>query len=545
MSVIKKKQILLSLIVKEHQPLLTYGFAVLFSSIAIWITELFWPVSNLGQGHTMLPLIAVFMSAVIGGALPGLLATFVTSLALAYFLYPATSLAIADPTDRSWLAIYVVFAVAASWLGAWLKTTLQFRISASLILEEKVKERTSELEKANLDLRRLLNEVQQSQELLDLFFENVPVSVFIKDAQSLRYLRVNKANLQLIGISAGYSGKTDFDLFPPDFAERFIADDRQALVIHKTVDIEEVLPTKEHGMRVMRTKKIPIYGENGQPLYVIGIAEDITELKQREEQRLALVYEQAARGEAERRQSQLEDALQARDTFLSICSHELKTPLTTLKLQTGIIRKFFEERDIQALLSPRVRDLVLENDKEINRINRLIEDMLDVSRIRTGKLSIRPEKVDLPRLIREVVDHFKIDPNFRQTEISTKVPDELTGIWDRHRIEQILTNLISNALKYGQGKPIEISASVHNGNLQLIVEDQGPGIARQDQERIFQRFERAEASDKISGLGLGLYIVKEIVTMHGGTIHIESELNQGSRFVVDLPIEAKSLQKSA
>jgi signal transduction histidine kinase len=192
-----------------------------------------------------------------------------------------------------------------------------------------------------------------------------------------------------------------------------------------------------------------------------------------------------------------------------------------------------------------VRELVLDTDKEINRINRLINDMLDVSRIRSGKLTLHPGQVDLSDVVREVVSHFRSIPTYKDVEIKVELPDHAVGVWDRNRIEQIVINLLSNALKYGRGKPVRVNVNINEKDAYLMVEDQGVGIGMDDQARIFQRFERASASESISGLGLGLYIVKEIVTMHEGEISVESEVGKGSKFTVKLPLQGALSTKAA
>jgi signal transduction histidine kinase len=129
--------------------------------------------------------------------------------------------------------------------------------------------------------------------------------------------------------------------------------------------------------------------------------------------------------------------------------------------------------------------------------------------------------------------------------MTVDIPPHAVGVWDRNRIEQIVINLVSNALKYGNGKPVRVIVKMNEKDAYLIVEDQGVGISVDDQSRIFQRFERASASESISGLGLGLYIVKEIVSMHGGDIRVESEIGKGSKFTVKLPLHASDSSKAA
>jgi PAS domain S-box-containing protein len=483
----------------------------------------------------MLPLAAVFISAIIGGFASGLLSTLITTLALMYLLDPSRSFYVTTPADRLWLAIYLLSSVSASWLGALLKSLMQNFRKVSNRLEKEVQVRTSELTKTNQELRRLVNEIEESRNFLDSLIDNIPLPVYLKSANDGKVVRVNRAARNTLTQFSTLIGKTAFDVFPREAAQRITQEDVQALNTDSIVRHEETFEVPGSGVRTFSIIKVPIRNLENKGTYILAIAEDITEKKRAEEQRISLLRAQVAREEAERKKWELEEAVRARDTFLSICSHELKTPLTSLKLQTGVIRMLFEKSDIEALRSPKVRELVMDADKEINRINRLINDMLDVSRIRSGKLTLHPGQVDLCDVVREVVSHFRSIPAYQNVEITAHLPDQATGHWDRNRIEQIAINLVSNALKYGNGKPVRVVVQVNNEIAYLTVEDQGVGIEPEDQKRIFQRFERAAATESITGLGLGLYIVKEIVTMHGGNIWVESEPGKGSRFKVELP----------
>jgi signal transduction histidine kinase len=162
--------------------------------------------------------------------------------------------------------------------------------------------------------------------------------------------------------------------------------------------------------------------------------------------------------------------------------------------------------------------------------------MLDISRISLGKLFLQLEEVDIGELVRDVIDRF--DEQIKATGSSYRliVEGSVVGCWDHYRIEQVVTNLITNAMKYGEGKPIEISVAAHRDIALLTVRDQGLGIAQDNLDRIFQRFERAITVSSISGLGLGLYISKQIVEAHHGVIRVQSKLGEGSEFIVELPL---------
>jgi signal transduction histidine kinase len=232
-----------------------------------------------------------------------------------------------------------------------------------------------------------------------------------------------------------------------------------------------------------------------------------------------------------------QEATRIRDEFISIASHELKTPLTSLKLQAQINMRFLTEHvePQSAAVVERFRKFVRSSSEQVDRLTRLIEDMLDVSRINAGKLILNRAEVDLAELVREVAD--RLTPQFSAAgcELTLSLQDNIRGAWDRYRIEQVIINLLTNAIRYGQGKPIHLSLDYANHLATLKVADQGVGIAPENQSRIFERFERAQHSRNIDGLGLGLYICRQIVENHGGEIRVESEPGAGSVFVVTLP----------
>lgn len=228
------------------------------------------------------------------------------------------------------------------------------------------------------------------------------------------------------------------------------------------------------------------------------------------------------------------EAIETRDEFLSICSHELRTPLTSLKLQNQLVERALQQDSV--LDRERFSQLVKRSGNQVDRLVRLVEEMLDISRIRSGKLAIVAERVDMISLTRETLERFAAQLQAMKCVVTLSAPAELHGDWDKLRLEQVVVNLLTNAMKYGQGKPIHIEIQKAADHVLLSVKDQGIGIAKEHQTRIFERFERAISKSEISGLGLGLYIVKQIVELHGGTIRVESELGKGSQFIVDLPL---------
>jgi PAS domain S-box-containing protein len=231
-----------------------------------------------------------------------------------------------------------------------------------------------------------------------------------------------------------------------------------------------------------------------------------------------------------------QEAIGLRDEFLSIAAHELKTPLTTLQLQLDMLKKSIAGGGVKdEKLGWRVASVMRQTD----RLTRLVEDLLDISRITAGRMTLNQEVCDLVEIVQEVLGSFEALAKHAGSTLETDLPCEpVRGRWDRSRIEQVIVNIVSNALKYGAGKPVRVSVEVADGDARLIVTDEGMGISQQDIGRIFERFERAVSAQHYGGLGLGLFIARQVVEAHGGEIHVASRPGRGAEFVVELPMLA-------
>jgi signal transduction histidine kinase len=236
--------------------------------------------------------------------------------------------------------------------------------------------------------------------------------------------------------------------------------------------------------------------------------------------------------ESRKLQIELKNAVEDRDRFLSIASHELNTPLTSLKLHTQMMQRLGK----QGLAEEKLDKFFRQTELQISRLSRLVDDMLDVSRIREGKLSLHLELADLRPVLTEIVERL----NLYYLQSVMVVPDvkfdgqDFVCKIDLHRFEQIVNNLLTNAFKYGEGRPVHVGLADLGDKISLTVQDSGPGIPDKDQEQIFKQYNRGSAPHG-DGLGLGLFITKQIVGTLGGTIALQSAPGKGASFRVELP----------
>ena len=239
-------------------------------------------------------------------------------------------------------------------------------------------------------------------------------------------------------------------------------------------------------------------------------------------------------------QVELEHAVRMRDDFMSIVSHEVRTPLNGLILETQLRKMHLARDNAAAFTMDKMHAMVERDERQIQSLIRLIEDMLDVSRIRTGKLSIRPAQFDLTQTVAQLLQSFAAQISAAQSAVNFNPGPPVVGQWDEFRVEQVISNLLTNALRYGAKKPIDVSVYIDGDQAVIDVRDQGIGISEENQLRVFQQFERVSASHVTAGLGLGLFISEQIVAAHSGTITVQSALGEGALFRVCLPLAQKT-----
>jgi PAS domain S-box-containing protein len=240
--------------------------------------------------------------------------------------------------------------------------------------------------------------------------------------------------------------------------------------------------------------------------------------------------------EAQEALASAREAVHLRDEFLSIASHELRTPLTSLRLAVqGSIR--LAERGDLASTPERIGRSLRIVERQSRRLTMLVSALLDATRITSGHLDLELAPVDLAGVVAEVLALFEDELAMARCKVTVRGDPSVVGLWDRSRVEQVVTNLVSNAMKYGAGHPIEVCFGCEEGRARLSVRDEGPGIEPALHRQIFERFKRGVSARHYGGLGLGLYIVRQIVEALGGSVHLESRTGAGSTFAVELPIE--------
>ena len=666
--------------IKLKKDLLGITLAIILPIIALFLLTSMDFIYNGREWFFFYP--TIFLTVWYSGARYGYLATVIFILLTTYFLLPPIY------SFRTSESIYLIEIFIFTFMG-FLSSFLMGEI---FLKYEQAEQHSEELEK--------------STEYLDSLLDNIPMTVFVKDAINFKYTHLNKAGEKLLGIDReDFIGKTDEQLFPAEQVKFFTINDNDVVKGKIIIDTkEENIQTKNNGIRILHTKKIPLFGKDGLPQYIMGVSEDITDKKKSEEEMLRMIKEEAILKEREfttakdiflakvstllsttldynetlrlladlsvsalgdwctitmindegiferaagthvdkkkkilveeymnkyppdprffpkvlessvynyqisnshlramvKDKNQLEallklgvnssmvvaikargkirgilsfiagtskpnftaldlalaedlgrragiaienailyssaqSAIRARDEFVSIASHELKTPITSLKMQIQMMLRGVSIEKNQTPTPEKLLKALTSSSNQIDRLTVLIEDLLDVTRIETGKLTYKFELFDLNTMAKEIVERFSEEAKYAKIEFQMNLEDNVSTICDRYRIEQVLINLISNAIKYGANSLIEVSVYKEAGKAIFQVKDNGMGIAKEMQSKIFERFERAISSTNISGLGLGLYITKQIIDAHQGSIEVESDLNKGSTFKVSLP----------
>jgi PAS domain S-box-containing protein len=370
---------------------------------------------------------------------------------------------------------------------------------------------------ANAERERALIGLAEKHARLHAIAQNTSDSLTIKDLDG-RYVLVNPAHARVLGSKPeAVVGKSDEDFFPPDVVQVLRQSDRLAVSSADGVLSEEVLPV-DGEPRTFSSAKAP-YRVAGEVLGNISISRDVTQQKNDERA--------------------LRAALGMRDEFLSIASHELRTPLAALSLQVAGLERALQRRSAATEESLRELHRAGRAVAHVERLTRLVDNLFDVSQITAGRLQLQREPCDLSDAVRSVVGGLAEQASRAGCSVSVSAPVQVIGHWDRFRIEQVITNLLTNAFKYGAGKPVEVSLEASESTACVRVRDQGIGIAPEASERIFDRFERVATGHHRKSLGVGLYIARQVIDAHGGVVRVESSSPAGSTFIFELPRHAR------
>jgi len=385
--------------------------------------------------------------------------------------------------------------------------------------------RANEALLAEIAVRKKAEEdLKRRDHFLESVIENVPDMIFVKDARDLRFVRLNRAGEELLGLRCeDLIGKNDHDLFPKEEADFFTANDRQVLESGTLRDIpSEPIHTRERGVRWLHTKKIPISDDSGQQLYLLGISEDITARKLAEEANLR------AEDELLERAAELARSNEELEQFAYVASHDLQEPLRKIQAFGNLLAT-----SCGAALGPEGNDYLERILGAASRMRTLIQDLLVLSRVTSQAGPFVP--IDLNEIARGTLADLEVQIAETRAEI---LVDELPHLRaDPVQMRQLFQNLIGNALKFHRdGEPpwIMVSAMTEGDLIELVFEDRGIGFEQKYADRVFKPFQRLHARERYPGTGIGLAICRKIVERHGGGIQVTSEPGHGTTFLITL-----------
>jgi PAS domain S-box-containing protein len=372
-------------------------------------------------------------------------------------------------------------------------------------------------------------EIARAREQLRTILDATTAVIYLKDAEG-RYLFVNRQFQEVFRLPRdAVVGKRDDEVLPPPVARTLQTGDAGVLGLRAPQQVEEILPSDD-GPRTWLSVKFPLVDAEGRAYGVCCVATDITERKRNEE---AL----ARAREAAERERMLERAVQARDEFITVASHELRTPATCLELRVDMLRRLARSDPGARLDDPKVGAKLDALSRQVDRLIALMDTLVQVGKLSTGQHEPSREPLDLGELVRAVVASQREAIRRSGSEVVVRAAAPVTGTWDRDSLEAAVAQLLSNAVKFGEGKAIELAVRTAGDRAVLSVRDHGIGIRPEDHERIFARFERGVSEQNFGGFGLGLWIARHAAEAHGGTIAVESRPGDGARFTIELPRE--------
>jgi PAS domain S-box-containing protein len=386
------------------------------------------------------------------------------------------------------------------------------------------------------EVKRAEADLTAANHFLDSLVDNLPVMIFVKDARTLCYVRQNRATLNLLGLSLDdVLGKRDHDFLPAEQADLIMAKDREVLAAGRLVDIpEQSIDTRELGVRILHTMKMPILDEHGAPKFLLGISQDITERKLAEHAIRELNAELVGKA------AQLEATNKELESFSYSVSHDLRAPLRAVDGFALMLEEDYKERlDAEGL---RYLAVIRQNSR---RMGALIDDLLEFSRL--GRQTVAQREVNVDSLVREVIEEVLHAELLGESGAAAPAPrievDPLPSArGDRGLLRQVWANLIANAVKYSSkaARPfIQVSGRQVGAENHYSVRDNGVGFNMEYAGQLFRVFQRLHRADEFSGTGVGLAIVQRVVTRHGGRVWAEGKVDHGAVFSFALPIGAE------
>ncbi len=375
------------------------------------------------------------------------------------------------------------------------------------------------------DRKRAGEAIRESEERFHVIFEHLNDAAFLADVETGRILDANWSAEAMLGRPRSeFIGMHQAELHPPERREEF----RRMFAKH--IHLEHSPPSPAEVIRADGTllpveisaSTMMLAGRNT----ILGLFRDVTE-RHRAEEELKRRYEseQLARRAAEA-------AAKARDAFLLVAAHDLKTPLGALSIQIDGMRRLDAAQGLTPPVITKGLELI---ERQSVRLISLVQGLLELARIRGGKLDLVKRRCDLAEIVQAVSERYAPLLEKAHCTLDRALGPDATGHWDRERLERVVENLLSNAVKFGAGQPIRVEVVAHADRIRLTVSDQGIGIPDDQQELIFEQFERGSSSPHFGGMGMGLYIVREIVQAHGGTTRVTSSPSAGAAFIVELP----------
>jgi PAS domain S-box-containing protein len=370
-------------------------------------------------------------------------------------------------------------------------------------------------------------EVLAEKRFLDSVIEHIPTPVYVKDAAQLRYVRINRAAEALFGMSREQMiGKSAHELFEKDVADVFVAQDRKVLAggtVEDTPEHQFFFSNKE-GL-LLHIRKVPVFGEGGEPTHILGIVEDVTQQKKMEKEILGLNSALNARAE------NLEASHKSLEIFTCAATHDLRSPLSVIGGYAGLLEKNYASR-----LDEKGQRYLSVIRARVNGMAKLIDDLLAFSRL--GLREVNKASVDMHGLARQVIEEMlQLHPEGKKPTIELGLLPPAQA--DAELLRQVWVNLLSNAVKYSShaASPlIEVSGRMEGAEAVYSVRDNGAGFSMEHYDKLFEVFQRLHTDEEFEGTGVGLPIAHRVVTRHGGRMWAEGKVGHGAVFHFALPV---------